>query len=154
MKSDLPPALTAGIRTLRKIILSASLLLISIAACAPAPPNPLVGQWTEEVQYACGTKAEVVPKEPLKELILENGGTFSVTWHPFESYVDYRGAYKTNGGAIEFLGDAKRFAPNAKLSGTFSFDEQSRLILSDLWLGGGPGRADAPACGHRFKKVK
>ena len=137
-----------------RIILPVILLLATIAACIPSPPNPLIGQWTEEVQFPCGTQAEIVPREPLKELIFENKGSFSVTWHPFETYVDYRGAYKTNGSTIEFLGDAKLFAPGAKLSGTFSFDDQSRLILSDMWLGGGPGRSDAPACGHRFKKMK
>lgn len=130
------------------------ILVTTIASCAPAALNPVLGQWTEEMQFACGTKAEIVPKEPLKEFKLDYDGTFSVTWHPFETYVDYRGSYKVNGSSIEFLGDAKRFASGAKLVGTFSFDEQSRLILSDMWLGGGPSRADAPACGHRFKKVK
>lgn len=130
------------------------LFLTAMISCTPAAPNPLLGQWTEEVQFSCGTKAEIVPKEPLKEFKLDYDGSFSVTWHPFETYVDYRGSYKTNGSSIEFLGDASRFAPGAKLVGTFSFDAQSRLILSDMWLGGGPGRADALACGHRFKKVK
>jgi hypothetical protein len=121
--------------------------------CMPIPPNELIGKWTEQVQFACGTNEEIVPNELLKELIIESH-TFQATWHPFENYVDVRGSYKTTGSRIEFLPDLNHFATGATPTGTFSFDAQSRLILSDMWLGAGPSRIDARACGHRFARVK
>lgn len=134
------------------------LLIATIVACAPATaPDPIVAQWTEEVQFACKTNAESVPKELLGELIFKPDGTFTVTWHPFETYVDYRGTYKLEASKpnLELSAVSVNYLPkDADFAGGFSFDNQSRLILSDMWLGSGPSKLDIPACGHRFKKVK
>jgi hypothetical protein len=123
--------------------------------------NPLVGYWREETQLACDTGAEVVPALPIGSLVFRADGTFSVTWMPFELYVDYWGTYTFDlaRGTLDLVVEQGNSVPaDADLSGTFAIDDAGRLVLTDLWLGtneiGLPTvaspPADLPACGHRF----
>jgi len=115
--------------------------------------NPLAGIRTEEVQFGCGTEEEIVPEEPIGELRFRADGTFSVTWAPFEIYQDYWGTYEYDPaqGTLDLVVTGGNYIPDdVDGTGLFSFDEEGRLILSDMWLGS-PHDATGPAnCGHRF----
>ncbi len=128
--------------------------LISIEVYVFTPEqNPLVGFWREEAQFACGTGEEVLPEERIGELRFQADGTFSVTWIPFEIYRDYWGtyAYDLTQGTLELVVTEGNYTPEAvDGSGSFSFDEQGSLILSDMWLGSPHSGTSAANCGHRF----
>lgn len=47
---------------------------------------PLVGRWSQR-------EGECMGAEPLRELVFNGDGTFTVTWAPFEVYKDYWGTY-------------------------------------------------------------
>jgi hypothetical protein len=117
--------------------------------------NPLVGFWQEAAQLACDTGAEFVPEVPIGELVFEADGTFSVTWVPFEIYKDYWGTYVFDlaQATLELTVDGGNHVPSdLDLSGSFRFDDQGRLLLTDIWLGepGSAAAAGERACGHRF----
>jgi hypothetical protein len=115
--------------------------------------NPFVGYWSEESQFACGTGEEVLPEEPIRELAFRADGTFSVTWMPFEIYRDYWGTYEYDlaEGTLDLVVNGGNYVPDdVDGSGSFSFDEQGRLILGDIWLGSPYGGTDSANCGHRF----
>jgi hypothetical protein len=117
--------------------------------------NPLVGQWHEDSQLACEGGEEIVPEEPILEMVFRADGTFSVTWYPFEVYEDYWGTYTYDpaAGTLTFEVENGNYVPDdLDLSGTFALDEQGQLILGDMWLGT-PMDSDAPVgCGHRFSR--
>jgi hypothetical protein len=115
--------------------------------------NPFVGHWGEEAQFACDTGEEVPPEEPIRELAFRAEGTFSVTWMPFEIYRDYWGTYEYDlvEGTLDLVVNGGNYVPDdVDGSGSFSFDEQGRLILRDIWLGSPYGGTDPANCGHRF----
>lgn len=116
--------------------------------------NPLArGYWKEEAQFACNTGEEVSPERPIQELLFEADGTFSVTWTPFERYRDYWGeySYDTGQGTLDLtVTGGNNVPPDVDGSGTFAFDTQGRLILTDIWLGSFSDQATSANCGHRF----
>jgi hypothetical protein len=115
--------------------------------------NPLVGIWREEAQFVCGTGEEIVPEQPIGELRFRADGTFGVTWIPFEIYVDYWGsyAYDSAQGILDLEITGGNYIPDdVDGSGLFSFDEQGRLTLSDMWLGSSHEETGTANCGHRF----
>lgn len=116
--------------------------------------NPLVGIWTEQAQLSCDNYAEVPAQEPIGELIFSADGGMSVTWRPFEAYIDYVGEYSYNAESLNILADKVNYLPET-IDGTGSYliDEQGRLNLRDIWLGTPPfGPTTAPLCGHIFTK--
>lgn len=115
--------------------------------------NPLVGIWREEVQFSCDTGSQVVPAQPIGELVFRADGSFSVTWIPFEVYHDYWGSYTYDLGTgnLELAGEEGNYVPaGIDGGGSFSIDDQGRLTLSDLWLGSPRDAGGAAKCGHRF----
>jgi hypothetical protein len=116
--------------------------------------NPLVGRWHQEGFPVCaGEKPPVT--EPIEEFDITADGTFTVTWHPFETYVDYWGAYEHNAtnGAIRMKVDGGNFVPadfNGK--GRFSVDAQGELTLSQVWLGSRNAPRKPRSCVYHFKK--
>ena len=113
---------------------------------------PWTGCWTEVAQLDCESGQEFEPEVIIEEFRLTSDGSFSVTWSPFEDYIDYAGPYtlSENSGTIE-LSLGSRAPPNAKGQGRFTVTDQGELIIRDVWLGA-RGRADvAAACGHRFR---
>lgn len=119
--------------------------------------NPLVGTWKEEAQFACGTGEEAVPEERIGELGFRADSTFSVTWMPFEVYKDYWGsyAYDLAQGTLDLIVTGGNYVPDdVDGSSLFSFDEQGRLILRDMWLGRPRDGTGSANCGHRFTRLR
>jgi hypothetical protein len=115
--------------------------------------NPLVSIWREEQQFACDTQEEVAPEQNIGELRFRADGSFGVTWAPFEIYVDYWGTYQYDParGTLKLTVTGGNYVPyDLDGNGSFSFDEQGRLLLTDMWLGS-PRESTGPThCGHRF----
>jgi hypothetical protein len=115
--------------------------------------NPLVGYWQEVAQLSCATGAEVAPALPIEELVFGADGTYSVTWTPFESYLDYWGTYAFDPaqGTLELsVTYGNNVPPDVDGNGTFAVAEGKRLILTDLWLGSSREDQGPANCGHVF----
>ena len=71
----------------------------------PAVAPTLVGKWSQ-VRDGCDGHA-------IGEVIFRPDGTFSVTWAPFETYVDYWGTYQFDPGTSELTltPDGGNFVP-------------------------------------------
>lgn len=112
--------------------------------------NPLVGVWREVAQIDCDTGQEKLVEEPIEELIFFADGSLTVTWFPFEAYVDYGGTYTAMGGTLVIEPRYVNYLPdNLDGTGNYRIDEQGRLILDKLWLGSRSPQA-ATGCGHIF----
>jgi hypothetical protein len=95
----------------------------------------IVGFWKQE-SAECTEMA--VPHKPIRELVFEALGGFSVTYQPFESYKDYWGThtfdYRT--GALDVTVTGGNAEPEyADLSGTAKLENPKRLVLDGLYLG-------------------
>jgi hypothetical protein len=115
--------------------------------------NPLVGNWHEDVEFACGSGKEVKPAEEILELIFTADRSFSVTWHPFEVYRDYAGKYEFDlaSGRLDLTIEGGNYVPtDFDGSGTFKVDDQGRLVFTDIWFGQPSSTKVTAACGHRF----
>jgi hypothetical protein len=117
--------------------------------------QPLVGLWHETAQLACGTGKETEPDEAIGELRFGADGQFSVTWHPFEIFVDYWGTYRADPvtGELTLTMESSMGAPPEDFDGegTFAIRDDGSLVLEDIWLGSGPGTEESePGCGHVF----
>jgi hypothetical protein len=120
-----------------------------VAVFTPAA-NPLVGLWREEAQLACTTGAEVVPAQPIEEIVFNADGTFTVTWLPFEVYTDYWGVYEFDlaRGTLELTVEGGNYVPpEVDGSGRFALDAGGRLVLTEIWLGS-PQGGGPTNCGH------
>ncbi|MFC2172281.1 hypothetical protein ACFLU6_06575 [Acidobacteriota bacterium] len=118
--------------------------------------SPLVGTWREVGQYRCGSGEEIVPLDPILELVFEDDGTFSVTWLPFEYYKDYWGNFSLNPdqSTLNLSISYGNFVPgDFDGVGFYSIDTQGNLILNDLWLGKKEQNLETH-CGHRFAPAR
>lgn len=125
-------------------------------------PQPWAGSWTETSRLACAApgkagRPDATPadKAPLiREFVLDEDGTFTVTWFPFERYKDYWGTYTVDrkSGAVTFTITGGNHDPGkeADLSGTLRVEPNGGLVLTDLYLGAPSGSTPPRACGHRF----
>jgi hypothetical protein len=120
--------------------------------CSRDGKRPWTGCWTEVAQLDCESGQEFVPEEPIEEFRLTSAGIFSVTWSPFETFVDYAGQYEVSqkDGAIE-LAMGNRAPPDAEGQGHFTITDQGDLILEDIWLGARGQENVTRACGHKFR---
>jgi hypothetical protein len=120
--------------------------------CSRDDRMPWTGCWTEAARIDCESGWELEPENPIGEFRLTPDGRFSVTWSPFETYVDYAGPYNVNEktGAIELtLGD---LAPlDAKGQGRFTITDEGELLLEGVWLGSRASGSATVACGHRMQ---
>jgi hypothetical protein len=118
--------------------------------------NPFVGfYWQEDTQFSCVDGSSIEPKEKIQEVLFYADGTFTVTWHPFEVYIDYWGTYDFDLETGRFtwaITNGNYIPPDIDGSGTFVFDSEGGLRLVDLWLG---RRSDegTTACGHRLVRA-
>ena len=125
-------------------------------------PQPWAGLWTETSRLACaspgkagGPDSTPADKAPLiREFMLNEDGSFTVTWFPFERYKDYWGTYTVDrkSGAVNFTvtGGNSVPPPGTDLSGTLRLEPGGALVLADLYLGAPSGSTPPRACGHRF----
>ncbi len=116
--------------------------------------NPLVGVWHEIAELPCGGGAEAPPFKPIEELWVHASGQLSVTWTPFEVYIDYWGTYAFDlmTGDLSLADLQGNYVPDdVDAAGTFMMDG-SQLVLKDMWLGSPEGFPLTPACGHRFAR--
>jgi hypothetical protein len=120
--------------------------------CSREEKKPWTGCWIEVAQLDCESGQEFVPAEPIEEFRLTSDGIFSVTWSPFETFVDYAGQYEVSDkdGAIE-LAMGNLAPPDAEGQGRFTITDQGTLILEGIWLGARGQEHVAKACGHRFR---
>jgi hypothetical protein len=117
--------------------------------------RPLVGLWRETARIACGAGSETAPETKIGELRFGADGTFSVTWHPFEIFVDYWGTYEADRETGELtLTVTSGMAPTPEDfdgEGRFEVRDDGSLALEGIWLGSSPYRdASMPGCGHVF----
>jgi hypothetical protein len=152
--------------------LDALLLLLSLATlcgCAFAPGEksggldmeewcsrdesmPWTGCWTEVARLDCQSGQEYEPEKFIGEFRLTSDEMFSVTWSPFERFVDYAGPYEVvqKNGTIE-LTMGENAPANVDGQGNFTITDQGELILKNIWLGAREQKDVTEACGHIFR---
>ena len=120
--------------------------------CSRDARMPWTGCWTEVARLDCESRQEFVPEASIGEFRLTSDGIYSVTWSPFEFFVDYAGQYKVSekNVAIE-LAMGNSAPPDAEGQGHFTTTDQGELILEGIWLGAGEQENVTKACGHRFR---
>lgn len=120
--------------------------------------NPFAGRrWLELAELDCQGGPDILPARPIDELRFLADGRFSVTWQPFELYVDYSGTYSFDlqTGRLDLTVDWGNYVPeDIDPHGTFEVGLDGSLLLKDLWLGS-PNSYPSPMpgpknCGHRF----
>jgi len=118
--------------------------------------NPVLGRWREIAWEDCATGQEVSPDDPIRELVFKSDGTVTVTWHPIETYVDYKGTYElSEPGAMKIVITWSAYAPgDFDGDGTYQIDDGGNLLLADMWLGSPKNTRGLNGCGHRFEKVE
>jgi hypothetical protein len=120
--------------------------------CSKDETRPWTGCWIEVARLDCESGQEFEPQETIGEFRLTPDGRYSVTWTPFETFVDYAGQYQVSeeDGTIELtVGD--RAPAGVKGQGRFSITEQRDLLLEGIWLGARHQGSEMEACGHRFR---
>ncbi|MBS0384251.1 MAG: hypothetical protein JSS00_02755 [Proteobacteria bacterium] len=109
--------------------------LVTVATGCTTPqsnsaPAQLVGIWHQD-------EAECAGAAPVRELIFEADGHYSVTWLPFETYKDYWGAwrYDAHTRVLTLTVEGGNYQPTDRvLSGTVSVDTH-QLTLGAVSLG-------------------
>jgi hypothetical protein len=117
--------------------------------------NPLAGMWRQEGLLVCAGEEPFTITEPIREFDISADGTFRITWHPFETYVDYWGTYELDAtnGTIRMKVDAGNFVPaDFNGEGRFSVDAQGGLTLSQVWLGSRGAPRQPRSCTYQFKR--
>jgi hypothetical protein len=115
--------------------------------------SPIVGYWREVEQISCasGDPVEAVPA--IEELIFRDTGDFSVTWLPFETYVDYWGTWTHDPrtGALDLAVTGGNYVPE-DLDGTgIASVNDARLFLEEMWLGRSNDGPHPVMCGQIFE---
>ena len=104
--------------------------------------QPLVGVWHQ-------SEAECEGAEPIRELMFEPDGRFSLTWLPFEVYKDYWGGYTFNDGVLAMKPDGGNYIPaDATLAGDVELD--SGTLTIDPAILGSP--SSGKACAAPFRR--
>jgi hypothetical protein len=57
--------------------------------CSRDEKRPWTGCWIEVARLDCTSGQEFEPEKPIGEFRLAPDGTYSITWSPFERFVDY-----------------------------------------------------------------
>lgn len=115
--------------------------------------HPLVRGWTERAQIMCGSGERLPSTTPIQELVIWADGTFSVTWHPLETYRDYWGTYSYDmrKGKIKFTAEAgDNIPPDLDGEGYFTLTKKGELILKGIWLGSRKEEIKPNICGMVF----
>jgi hypothetical protein len=115
--------------------------------------HPLVRIWKQEAIALCGSGKRVIPNHPIRELIFWADGTFSVTWHPFETYRDYWGiyTYDRKKGTIKITVDKGNKIPSdIDGEGYYSLRQNGELVLKGIWLGSSEEEEKPNVCSMFF----
>lgn len=119
--------------------------------------RPWVRGWREVARVDCQTGAERAPEQAIEEILIRAGGTMSVTWTPFEVYVDYWADHGFGAGADPRAGEVRlevtggNYVPgDVDGVGSYRMDGED-LVLEDLWLGTPQGGTAPAGCGHRLR---
>jgi hypothetical protein len=128
----------------------------SALACPRTVSDPLLGRWHETAWVDCATGEAQAPDDPIRELLFRPNGTLTVTWHPIETYVDYRARYEQpEPGALSMVITWSAYEPgDFDGEGTYWIDDTGSLHLEEIWLGSPRGRQGHHGCGHRFDRVE
>jgi hypothetical protein len=121
--------------------------------CAEDKNQPWTGCWREIQRLDCETGDEFKSDESIGELRLTPDGSYSITWHPFESYTDYAGSYEVNQEQATIT-----FAPTQASGfdggGTYKIRGNGDLELVDIWFGAFYQDSDSGqvkvSCGYVF----
>lgn len=107
----------------------------------------LTGRYSQR-EVDCGAAER--PARPIRELVFGPAGRFSVTWEPFETYVDYWGDYVWDPAegrlALTVTGGNRHPGGDARLEGPVEIDADGRRLillgfnLGDAFNGGAPCR--------------
>jgi hypothetical protein len=114
-------------------------------------PNPIAGAWTQDGPAQCTGAA---PAEPVRELMINRDGRFSLTFTPFETYRDYWGTYTSDRatGALAMRATGGNRTPRGTdLSGTARV-VGGKLTLRGMWLGQPTPDAPPRACTYTFHR--
>ena len=149
----------------RTLLIVAGIVLVSIALIAlswvllrtETTPSPIVGTWSEEYRIDCTTGDSFsAGSAAIQELRLRQDNSFDVTWHPFETYVDYAGEYTYNNNTGELSLHVRKvnYLPDDVVTnGTASVDAEGLLRLEGIYLGTSQHDDDVQvACGHVFTR--
>ena len=115
--------------------------------------SPILGFWSEVMQLPCGGGAPFEPDPIIPELIFYDTGEFTVTWTPFEVYIDYWGTFThdVGTGALSLTVEGGNYEPgDIDPDGTATVVD-GQLMLEDMWLGTAQDPVTPPACGHVFE---
>lgn len=129
------------------------LLEIDLIAYVPMDTE-FVGAWHEVRRIDCETGDTDVPVDsPINELIIYRSGDITVTWEPFEVYIDYWGewSWDEQTTAFEISDIGGNYVPvDMDASGTIAVDS-GVLRLGDMWLGSPQFAPVTVSCGHEFE---
>jgi hypothetical protein len=117
--------------------------------------HPLVRIWEQKAEIACGTGKTQTPKQPIRELAFYTDGTFSVTWTPIETMVDYWGryTYDSKKGRIKFTASEEGGYDHPDIKGEGSLQlKDGDLILKGVWLGTRDKEHKGNVCGLIFSR--
>jgi hypothetical protein len=153
-----PPRSQFGPVLARLTLLALAVATVSCSALSrlKGAGDPLLGRWHETAWIDCATGQEEMPNDPIRELAFQSDGTVTVTWHPIETYVDYRGTYESSELArMEIVMTWSAYAPgDFDGVGTYEIDDGGDLVLADMWLGSPKQTQGLNGCGHRFERVE
>ncbi len=129
-------------------------VLTTTIAVTKADLAPLVGNWKEDARQTCGGTQWITPEKAIRELHVGANGTFTVTWTPFESYVDYEGTFTWDAstGAMTLKPTKVNYLPSDVVAKGTATIEGGKLVLRGLWLGSAKGATEKPPCAQRFQK--
>jgi len=154
----LRPRLQFGPPLTRWTLLALAIATVSCSALSrlTGARDPLLGRWHETAWIKCATGQEEIPDDPIRELAFQSDDTVTVTWHPIETYVDYRGTYELSEPAgMEIVMTWSAYAPDDFDGvGTYEIDNGGNLLLADMWLGSPKETQGLDGCGHRFERVE
>ena len=111
----------------------------------------LVGRYSE-VEATCDGPS---PRQPVQELRFTRDGHFSLTWQPFERYVDYWGDYvhdpETGRMTLTVTGGNRVPDSGTRLSGTAELrSDDHRLIMDGFYFGDGQSNGSGQTCRYVF----
>jgi hypothetical protein len=115
----------------------------------------LVGTFREVGRSACRGGRELVPPEPVRELVFHGDGRFAVTWTPFETRQDYWGTFVHDAArnTLTLRVESNNYLPrDLDPQGTVEFEGDRRIRLRGMWLGSAPRRVERPACVQVFER--